>query len=123
MSRLRSRRLRLLESLRRTLSEKLHFQVWRAARQCGRRTPENTSAIYAMAMAATPQLLEQLLLVHHRALQEEGELPPHPAGPPVDDIERKRMLSAVRATVDRVSVQLRGDSTRSSTVSTAAAPR
>jgi hypothetical protein len=94
--------------------------VWRAARQCGRRTPENTSAIYAMAMAATPQLLEQLLLVHHRALQEEGELPPHPAAPPVDDIERKRMLSAVRATVDRVSVQLRGDSTRSST---AAAPR
>jgi hypothetical protein len=123
MSRLRSRRLRLLESLRRTLSEKLHFQVWRAARQCGRRTPENTSAIYAMAMAATPQLLEQLLLVHHRALQEGGELPPHPAAPPVDDIERKRMLSAVRATVDRVSVQLRGDSTHSSTVSTAAAPR
>jgi hypothetical protein len=123
MSRLRSRRLRLLESLRRTLSEKLHFQVWRAARQCGRRTPENTSAIYAMAMAATPQLLDQLLLVHHRALQEEGELPPHPVAPPVDDIERKRMLSAVRATVDRVSVQLRGDSTHGSTVSTAAAPR
>jgi hypothetical protein len=123
MSRLRSRRLRLLESLRRTLSEKLHFQVWRAARQCGRRTPENTSAIYAMAKAATPDLLEQLLLVHHRALQEEGELPPQPATPPVNDIERKRMLSAVRATVDRVSVQLRGDSTRSSTVSTAAAPR
>jgi hypothetical protein len=123
MSRLRSRRLRLLESLRRTLSEKLHFQVWRAARQCGRRTPENTSAIYAMAKAATPDLLEQLLLVHHRALQEEGELPPQPATPPVNDIERKRMLSAVRATVDRVSVQLRGDSTHSSTVSTAAAPR
>lgn len=123
MSRLRSRRLRLLESLRRTLSEKLHFQVWRAARQCGRRTPENTSAIYAMAKAATPDLLDQLLFVHHRALQEEGALPHQPPGPPMDDIERKRMLSAVRATVDRVSVQLRGDSTRSSTVSTAAAPR
>ena len=123
MSRLRSRRLRLLESLRRTLSEKLHFQVWRAARQCGRRAPENTSAIYAMAKAATPDLLDQLLLVHHRALQEEGALSHQPAGPPVDDIERKRMLSAVRATVDRVSVQLRGDSARSSTVSTAAAPR
>ena len=123
MSRLRSRRLRLLESLRRTLSEKLHFQVWRAARQCGRRTPENTSAIYAMAMAATPQLLDQLLLVHHRALQEEGELPPHPVVPPVDDIERKRMLSAVRATVDRVSVQLRGEPARSSVNSPAAPPR
>lgn len=122
MSRLRSRRLRLLESLRRTLSEKLHFQVWRAARQCGRRAPENTSAIYAMAKAATPQLLDQLLLVHHRALQEEGALP-HPAGPPVDDIERKRMLSAVRATVDRVSVQLRGEPARSSVSSPAAPPR
>jgi hypothetical protein len=123
MARLRSRRLRLLESLRRTLSEKLHFQVWRAARQCGRRTPENTSAIYAMAKAATPELLDQLLLVHHRALQEEGTLPHQPQGPPVDDIERKRMLSAVRATVDRVSMQLHGDSARSSLEPSAAAPR
>ena len=123
MSRLRSRRLRLLESLRRTLSEKLHFQVWRAARQCGRRAPENTSAIYAMAKAATPDLLDQLLLVNHRALQEEGALPQHPAGPSVDDIERKRMLSAVRATVDRVSVQLRGEPARSSVSSPAAPPR
>jgi hypothetical protein len=114
--------LRLLESLRRTLSEKLHLQVWRAARQCGRRTPENTSAIYAMAKAATPELLDQLLLVHHRALQEEGELA-QPAGPPVDDIERKRMLSAVRATVDRVSVQLRTEPAPDSASSTATAPR
>lgn len=123
MARLRSRRLRLLESLRRTLSEKLHFQVWRAARQCGRQTPENTSAIYAMAKAATPELLDQLLLVHHRALQEEGALPHQPPGPPVDDIERKRMLSAVRATVDRVSMQLHGDSTRRPLDPAAAAPR
>lgn len=122
MARVRSRRLRLLESLRRTLSEKLHFQVWRAARQCGRRAPENTSAIYAMAMAATPDLLDQLLLVHHRALQEEGE-PAHPAGPPVDDIERKRMLSAVRATVDRVSVQLRTEPAGRAASSTVAAPQ
>ena len=123
MARLRSRRLRLLESLRRTLTEKLHFQVWRAARQCGRRTPENTSAIYAMAVAATPDLLDQLLLVHHRALQEEGALPPHTAGPPVDDVERKRMLSAVRATVDRVSMQLRGEPTRGAVSAPAAPPR
>lgn len=122
MARVRSRRLRLLESLRRTLSEKLHLQVWRAARECGRRTPENTSAFYAMAKAATPQLLDQLLLVHHRALQEQGELA-HPAGPPVDDVERKRMLSAVRATVDRVSVQLRTEPAMQSASSTAAAPR
>jgi hypothetical protein len=99
--------LRLLESLRRTLSEKLHLQVWRAARQCGRHAPENTAAIYAMAKAATPDLLDQLLLVHHRVLEEEhSELVPS-AVLPVDDIERKRMLSAVRATVDRVSSRLR----------------
>jgi hypothetical protein len=114
--------LRLLESLRRTLSEKLHLQVWRAARRCGRRTPENTSAIYAMAKAATPELLDQLLLVHHRALQEEGELA-HPARPPVDDIERKRMLSAVRATVDRVSVQLRCEPASRPVSEAAASPR
>jgi hypothetical protein len=109
--------------MRRTLSEKLHVQVWRAARACGRRTPENTSAIYAMAKAATPDLLDQLLLVHHRALQEEGALPPKPAAPPIDDVERKRMLSAVRATVDRVSMQLRAEPPRSSLSSPAAAPR
>ncbi|HPA80083.1 MAG TPA: hypothetical protein PLS95_04655 [Thermoanaerobaculales bacterium] len=97
------------------MSEKLHLQVWRAARQAGRRTPENTNAIYAMAKAATPELLDQLLLVHHRALQEQGEVPNHPQKPPVDDVERKRMLSAVRATVDRMSVELGGGPATGST--------
>lgn len=106
MARARSRRLRLLESLRRTLSEKLHLQVWRAARQCGRHAPENTAAIYAMAKAATPDLLDQLLLVHHRVLEEEDQQVPRQTSPPIDDIERKRMLSAVRATVDKVSTRL-----------------
>jgi hypothetical protein len=41
----------------------------------------------------------------------------------VDDVERKRMLSAVRATVDRVSVQLRTEPAMQSASSTAAAPR
>ena len=102
----RSRRLRLLESLRYTLSEKLHSQVNRAARNCGRHQPENTSEIYAMAAAATPELLDQLLLVHHRVREERGEATESPAHPPVDDVERKRMLSAVRATVDRMTFRI-----------------
>lgn len=102
----RSRRLRLLESLRATLSEKLHSKVFRVARSCGRHSPENTSAIYAMAAAATPDLLDQLLLVHHR-VGEETEDFEAPAAPPMDDVERMRMLSAVRATVDRAARRLR----------------
>ena len=102
----RSRRLRLLESLRHTLSEKLHSQVGRAATGCGRHQPENTGEIYAMAAAATPELLDQLLLVHHRVREERGEVVEAPVQPPVDDLERKRMLSAVRATVDRVSLKV-----------------
>jgi nucleotidyltransferase/DNA polymerase involved in DNA repair len=114
MARARSRRLRLLESLRRTLSEKLHLQVWRAARQCGRHAPENTAAIYAMAKAATPDLLDQLLLVHHRVLEEETKDVAEHSTPPLDDIERKRMLSAVRATVDRASSRLGNTTTATS---------
>ncbi len=102
----RSRRLRLLESLRATLSEKLHSKVFHVARSCGRHAPENTSAIYAMAAAATPDLLDQLLLVHHRVHEEqEGLQGLEPV--PMDDMERKRMLSAVRATVDRAAHRLR----------------
>lgn len=108
MARARSRRLRLLESLRRTLSEKLHMQVWRAARGCGR-APENTAAIYAMAQLSSPELLDQLLLVHHRVLEEEGQEKQRLSAPPVDDLERKRMLSAVRATVDRTAARLGGE--------------
>ena len=102
----RSRRLRLLESLRATLSEKLHSKVFCVSRSCGRHAPENTSAIYAMASVATPDLLDQLLLVHHRVHEErEGLQGLEPV--PTDDIERKRMLSAVRATVDRAAHRLR----------------
>jgi hypothetical protein len=84
------------------LSEKLHTQVSSAAKSCGRHQPVNTSEIYAMAAAATPELLDQLLLVHHRVREERGEVVAEEAQPPVDDIERMRMLSAVRATVDRM---------------------
>lgn len=109
MARARSRRLRLLESLRRTFAEKLHLQVWRAARQCGRHAPENTAAIYAMAKAATPELLDQLLLVHRRVVEEESEPAVQHESLPVNDLERKRMLSAVRATIDRATTRFGGN--------------
>jgi hypothetical protein len=101
----RSRRLRLLESLRSTLSDTLHSQVIRAAKACGRCAPDNTSSFYAMASAATPELLDQLLLVHQRVDEERRQLRGQ-ASLPDDDMERKRMLSAVRATVDRASLKL-----------------
>ena len=97
----RSRRLRLLESLRRTLSEMLHERLFRAAGRNGRQRPENTGAIYTSAMEEEPDLLDQLLLVHHRARQENGEVNTGSHPVMVDDAERKKMLSAVRAMVNR----------------------
>jgi hypothetical protein len=99
MAHVRSRRLRLLESLRRTLSEMLHERVWKSASRNGRGEPVNTSAIYTAAIAEDPDLLDQLLLVHHRVRQEQGEIQPDAPTPQTDDGERRRMLSAVRATV------------------------
>lgn len=99
----RSRRLRLLESLCRTISDMLHDRVHRAAVARGfSPVPESTSAIYTLAKAEVPDLLDQLLLVHHRACEERGEtVPSREPGLPRDDGERKRMLSAVRAAVLR----------------------
>ena len=96
----RSRRLRLLESLCRAISDKLHESVSRAAAANGKDIPENTSAIYTVAQSETPELLDQLLLVHQRVRQERGEATPltDSAG---DDSERQAMLSAVRAAVGR----------------------
>jgi hypothetical protein len=106
MTALRSRRLRLLESLRRTLSEKLHDRMQVTATSKGHRAPVDTSSIYTMASSEAPDLLEQLLLVHHRVRQEQGE--EVPSDPPRDDdLERKRMLSAVRATVQRAELRFR----------------
>ena len=105
MAPLRSRRLRLLESLRRTLSEMLEERVIHAAGQNGRCEPVNTSAIYTMAVAEAPDLLDQLLFVHHRVREEQGEVPQGDPPPDQDDAERKRLLSAVRATVRQSSVR------------------
>jgi hypothetical protein len=84
----------------------LHDRVQVAANRSGHRAPNDTSSVYTVASSEAPDLLEQLLLVHHRVRQEQGEtLPTNP--PNEDDLERKRMLSAVRATVQRAELRFR----------------
>ena len=100
MAQPRSRRLRLLESLRRTINEMLHERVQHAARSRGHLPPQNTASIYTSASEEAPELLDQLLFVHHRVDQEKGE--EIPAAPDrLDHGDRKAMLSAVRAAVNR----------------------
>jgi len=77
----------------------LHERVWKSASKNGRGEPVNTSAIYTAAIEQDPDLLDQLLLVHHRVRQEQGEIEPDAPAPQTNDTERRRMLSAVRATV------------------------
>ena len=107
MGNLRSRRLRFLESLRRTISEKLHLRARQAGPVGNGGGAENTSAIYAAAMREFPDLLEQLLCVHQRTRQELGEVPPKaPPASQLSDVERRRMLSAVRAAVLRSQMRI-----------------
>jgi hypothetical protein len=85
------------------MSDLLHERVARAA--CARdenARREDTSAIYAMAMALVPGLLDRLLHVHQLASQERGEAePPQSDTAAMGHCERKKMLSAVRAAVHR----------------------
>lgn len=106
MAQPRSRRLRLLESLRRTISEMLHARVRRAADVRGHCSPVNTSTIYRSASREAPELLNQLLYVHQKVTEEEGRTAA--AAPPdkLDDPARKAMLSAVRAAVNRTRASL-----------------
>ena len=101
MAQPRSRRLRLLESLRRTINQMLHERVQRAARSRGHLPPQSTAAIYTSAAEDAPELLDQLLFVHHRVDQEKGEEIPEAAPERLDHGDRKAMLSAVRAAVNR----------------------
>lgn len=98
----RSRRLRLLESLRKTISDKLHEKV-NASSVAGNgfAPPENTNAIYVQAKRLAPELLDQLLNVHMRACEEQGTTAVTQKGDEPNDLERRQMLSAVRAAVMR----------------------
>lgn len=98
----RSRRLRLLESLRRTISDKLHQKVSeRRGASGGFSPPENTSAIYTQAKHVAPDLLDQLITVHQRACEEQGQPMTAEGDRELTDVERRQMLSAVRAAVMR----------------------
>jgi len=106
----RSRRLRLLEGLRRTLNEVLTNRVSKAATSKGQAPPpDNTNAIFVAAVREAPELLDQLLLVHQRAREESGEKKPAPTKPDSDvsDLERRKMLSAVRAAVAKAHFDAR----------------
>jgi hypothetical protein len=100
MAGIRSKRLKLLEGLRRTLCDRLHERIGIVARARGwLRPPDNTSAIYTLAAAEAPALLGELLAVHVKVSCERSSC--GEAVPSVSDTERKRMLSAVRACVAR----------------------
>jgi hypothetical protein len=103
MAGIRSRRQKMLEGMRRTLCDLLHDRVRKVARSRGFvRPPKNTSHIYAVAADEAPDLLNQLFNVH--ALADAEKVPsqtPSPIAIPTRDEERKRMLSAVRASIAR----------------------
>lgn len=104
MAPVRSKRLRLLDGMCRTLCDLLHTKVFDAARARGwGRPPENTSAIYALACAEAPALLDQLFAAHHMAVQERNEPAKNNRPKPENDKERKQMLSAIRASIVRTS--------------------
>jgi len=106
MAQPRSRRLRLLESLRRTINEMLHERVRRAADEKGHGAPTHTGTIYSSAARDAPELLDQLLFVHQKVDQERGQS--ESATPPsqLADRDRRAMLSAVRAAVNRTRARL-----------------
>jgi len=97
----RSRRLRLLESLRRTMNEILHDRVHRLAQKRGHGAPQNTSSIYASASEEAPELLDQLFFVHRKVGEEMGEQIDPETPDRLDEHQRRAMLSAVRAAVHR----------------------
>ena len=80
----------------------LHERVRRAAQSHGHLPPQNTGSIYTSASEEAPELLVQPLFVHRRVNQEKGNEVPSVVTPDgLDHGDRKAMLSAVRAAVNR----------------------
>ena len=98
-----------MEGMERSLCDLLHERLDVAHRngRTGPGRPENTSAIYAWALREAPGMLDQLLQVHLAAARERGEVPPSVTEPPAQDGDRKRMLSAIRASVARTRQKFR----------------
>jgi hypothetical protein len=105
----RSRRQKMIEGMERSLSDLLHERMAQSFRAShgNRRPPENTSALYIWAKDQAPAMLDQLYRVHLEALQERGEIPRMDHRLPCSESERKRMLSAVRASVSRTQNRFR----------------
>jgi len=103
MNGIRSRRRKLAEGMERSLSDLLHERMEQAFRAANgnRRPPDNTSAIYTWAAQDARGMLEQLFQVHVEAAKERGEIPQQAQRIPSSDADRKRMLSAIRASVNR----------------------
>ena len=104
---MKSKRQRLLEGMRRTLSDLLEERAGALARARGwRRTPATTSSIYRLCASGAPDLIDQLFQVHEMTRHEQSHARgPLAVPPPVTDTQRKQMLSAVRAAVSRTSVR------------------
>ncbi len=66
----------------------------------------NTSSIYASARDDAPELLDQLLLVHQRVGEEQGDSAPSEGRQRLTDADRRAMLSAVRAAVRQTRERL-----------------
>lgn len=107
---IRSRRQKLVEGMERSLSDLLHERMARsfgASHHGNRRPPDNTSALYIWATDQAPAMLDQLYHIHLEALQERGEIPRQEHLIPSSEANRKRMLSAVRASVSRTRGRFR----------------
>jgi hypothetical protein len=106
----KSRRLRALEGICRTMSDLLDERVERAAKARGlQEPPQDTTRIFQIASADAPWVLDRLLMAHHEAAVERGLENEEPRSTQSDsDLERRRMLSAVRATVKRAGIRARG---------------
>ena len=110
MNGIRSRRRKLAEGMERSLSDLLHERMAQAFRVASgnQKPPENTSAIYAWAVQDASGMLEQLFQVHVEAAKERGEIPARAQTIPSSDADRKRMLSAIRASVNRTRPKFHG---------------
>jgi len=106
----KSRRLRALEGICRTMSDLLDKRVERAAKARGlQEPPQDTTRIFQIASSDAPWVLDRLLQAHHEATRERGLVEDErPLTEAQDDLERRRMLSAARATIKRAGIRARG---------------
>lgn len=99
---IRSRRLKLLEGMRRALNDLLHERAAKAS-ESGEgiaKGASHTTAIHGWAEKYAPEMLDQLFKVHIEADRERsGQHTRSTAKIPANQIERRKMLSAVRARV------------------------